>query len=77
VHGEFEAETGSSLTINVIGAMAAIGSDARLSPEAIRSVAIVSSAAGLTGAVLEEREQPIADDIWQLVERERQGQDGE
>jgi citrate synthase len=77
VHGKFEAEIGSSLTINVIGAMAAIGSDAGLSPEAIRSLAIVSSAAGLTGAVLEERDQPIADDIWQLVERERHGQGGE
>jgi len=71
LHQEMETKTGSDLTINVIGAMAAVASDAGLSPVAVRGLALVSTAAGLTGAVLEEQDRPIATDIWQLVERQR------
>jgi citrate synthase len=65
---KMEARTGTTLPINVIGANAALGSDIGLSPEAIRGIAIVSSAAGITGSVLEEKEHPEANNIWQLVE---------
>lgn len=76
VQGYFEDETGLDLPINVTGAIAATSSDMGLPPEAARGFAIVSRAAGLLAEVIEERESPMAMDIWQLVdERMTYGED--
>lgn len=68
VQSLFEKETGLDLPINVTGAIAAVSSDMGLPPEAARGFAIVSRAAGLLGEVIEEKESPMAMDIWQLVD---------
>lgn len=68
VQARFEAETGLDLPINVTGAIAAVASDMGLPPEAARGLAVVSRAAGLLGEVVEEKESPMAMDIWQLVD---------
>lgn len=64
----FEASAGRHLPINVTGAIGALSSDMDLPPEAARGFAIVSRAAGLVAEVIEERESPIAMDVWQSVD---------
>jgi len=64
----FEAATGADLPINVTGAIAAVGTDMGLSPDALRGIAVISRAAGVTGEVLEEHEHPYGGDIWNLVD---------
>lgn len=68
VQDEFEETTGKRLVINLTGAIAAVAYDMDLSPDAARGLAVVSRAAGLVAEVVEERENPMAMDIWQLVE---------
>lgn len=65
---EFEESTGLNLPVNVTGAIGAISSDMGLPPEAARGFAIVSRAAGLVAEVIEEKESPIAMDVWQYVD---------
>lgn len=68
IQDAFERETGVDLPINVTGAIAAIGSDMGLSPDALRGIAVLSRAAGVTGEILEETETPIGGDIWEFVD---------
>lgn len=68
VQDEFEAVTGKRLVINLTGAIAAVAYDMDLSPEAARGLAIVSRAAGLVAEVVEERENPMAMELWELAE---------
>lgn len=68
LQAEFEEATGLDLPINVTGAIGALSSDMGLPPEAARGFAIVSRAAGLVAEVLEEKESPIAMDVWQYVD---------
>lgn len=68
VQERFEAETGLDLPINVTGAIAATTSDMGLPPEAARGFAVVGRAAGLLAEVIEEKESPVAMDLWQLVD---------
>lgn len=71
VQSRFEEEVGRDLPINVTGAIAAVTSDMGLPPEAGRGIAIVSRAAGLTAEVIEERQSPIARDVWEYVSDHR------
>jgi citrate synthase len=64
----FEESTGRDLPINVTGAIGALTSDMGLPPEAARGFAIVSRAAGLVAEVIEEKESPVAMDVWQSVD---------
>lgn len=68
LQAEFEESTGLDLPINVTGAIGALSSDMGLPPEAARGFAIVSRAAGLVAEVIEEKESPIAMDVWQYVD---------
>lgn len=68
VQARFEDETGLDLPVNVTGAIAATASDMGLPPEAARGFAIVSRAAGLVAEVIEEKESPMAMDMWQMVD---------
>lgn len=70
VQARFEAETGRDLPVNVTGAIAALASDIGLSPPAARGLAVISRATGVTATVLEEKENPIATDIWQAVDEQ-------
>ena len=68
VQASFEEATGLDLPVNVTGAIAAVASDMGLSPEAARGLAIVSRAAGLVAAVIEEQSRPVAMDVWDYAE---------
>lgn len=70
VQAAFEEAIGRDLPINVTGAIGALASDLGLAPEAARGFAIVSRAGGLVAEVVEERESPIAMDVWQTVDDE-------
>lgn len=70
LQSEFEETTGRDLPINVTGAIGALTSDLGLEPEAARGFAIVSRAAGLIAEIIEEKDSPIAMDVWQSVDDE-------
>ena len=70
VQAGFEEATGLDLPVNVTGAIAAVASDMGLSPEAARGLAIVSRAAGLVAAVIEEQSRPVAMDVWDYAEEQ-------
>ena len=77
VQAGFEEATGLDLPVNVTGAIAAVGSDMDLSPEAARGLAIVSRAAGLVAAVIEEQSRPVAMDVWDYAEEQTEYVGGE
>lgn len=68
IRDTFEDVTDATLPINITGAIAAVGTDMGLSPDALRGVAVISRAAGVTGEVLEEKERPIGGDIWAFID---------
>jgi len=70
VQAGFEAATGLDLPVNITGAIAAVASDMGLSPEAARGLAIVSRAAGLVAAVIEEQSRAVAMDVWDYAEEQ-------
>jgi citrate synthase len=70
VQAGFEEATGLDLPVNVTGAIAAVASDMDLSPEAARGLAVVSRAAGLVAAVIEEQSRPVAMDVWDYAEEQ-------
>jgi citrate synthase len=70
VREEFERTTGSEIPINVTGAIGALTADLGLEPEAARGFAIVSRAAGLLAEIIEEKDSPIAMDIWQSIDNQ-------
>lgn len=70
VQAGFEAATGLDLPVNITGAIAAVASDMGLSPEAARGLAVVSRAAGLVAAVIEEQSRPVAMDVWDYAEEQ-------
>lgn len=71
VQAAFEDATGKWLVINVTGVIAAVAADMGLPPVAARGLAVVSQAADLVAEVVEEDQNPIARDIWDLVEGQR------
>jgi citrate synthase len=79
VQSEFETVTGKRLVINLTGAIAATSADMGLPPVAARGLAVISRAAGLVAEVIEEKNDPIARDVWNMVEEEMTyiGPDGE
>ena len=70
VQAGFEEATGLDLPVNVTGAIAAVASDMDLSPEAASGLAVVSRAAGLVAAVIEEQSRPVAMDVWDYAEEQ-------
>ena len=65
---ELDGAMGRHLTINATGAIAALLLEIELSPQVMRSIAVVSRSGGLAGHLAEERETHAARRIWQLVE---------
>jgi citrate synthase len=65
---ELDRAAGRHLTINATGAIGALLLEIEISPDAIRSMAVISRAGGLAGHLVEERQTHAARKIWQLVE---------
>ena len=63
----FEAKTGEHLPVNVVGAIAAAGSDLGCSPVVVQGIAILSRTAGLVAEVEAEAETPAAGAIRGLI----------
>jgi citrate synthase len=61
---------GRHITINATGAIAAVLGEIGFPAEVMRGVAVVSRAAGLVGHILEERREPAARHMWELIEHE-------
>jgi citrate synthase len=61
---------GRHITINATGAIAAVLSEIGFPAEVMRGAAVVSRAAGLVGHILEERREPAARYMWDLLEHE-------
>lgn len=75
VQRAFEEDTGYDLPINITGAIAAVSADLGLPPEGARGIAIISRVAGLVAEVLEEKESPIAMDVYQFVDEQMSHKD--
>ncbi len=65
---ELDHAMGRHLTINATGAIAALLLEIGLPPHVMRSIAVISRAAGLAGHIAEEQETHAARLIWQLAE---------
>ena len=67
---EIDKAAGRHLTLNVTGAIAAVLSEIGFPVEAMRGVAVVARAAGLVGHILEEKDNHLAREINDFVDRE-------
>ena len=65
---EVDRAWGRHITINATGAIAALLLGIGIPPASMRSVAVVSRAAGLAGHLAEEQEKHAAREIWRLAE---------
>jgi citrate synthase len=65
---ELDRAAGRHLTINATGAIAALLLEIDLTPDVMRSIAVISRSAGLAGHLVEEQRNPSARRIWQLAE---------
>ena len=68
VRDAFEDETDRELPINITGAIAAVSADLGLPPAAAKGIAIISRTSGLVAEVVEEQRDPMALEMWQLIE---------
>jgi citrate synthase len=67
---EIDRAAGRHLTLNVTGAMAAVLSEIGFPVAAMRGVAVVARAAGLVGHICEEKDNHLAREINDFVDRE-------
>ncbi|MEA2172008.1 MAG: citrate synthase [Solirubrobacteraceae bacterium] len=65
---EVARATGKPMPINATGAIGAICCELRLPWEIVRGVGVMARAIGLVGHLAEEREQPMATEIWHRAE---------
>lgn len=63
----FKDEYGRSLPLNAAGALGAVMADMDLDPMLGRGFALIGRAAGLVAHVIEERESPTGQELWDLV----------
>lgn len=61
--------TGAVLPINVTGAIGALASTLGVPWEVVRGLGVMARAIGLVGHLLEERERPLARNVWEDAER--------
>lgn len=67
IPGAVKSELNKTLPLNAVGAIGAIIADMRLDPVLGRGVMLIGRCAGLVAHVLEERSEPIGQDLWNLV----------
>ncbi len=67
---EIEKAAGRHLTLNVTGAMAAVLSEIGFPVNAMRGVAVVARAAGLVAHICEEKDNHLAGEMCDFVDRE-------
>lgn len=67
IPGAFQIERGRMLPMNAVGALGAIIADMKLDPLLGRGLMLVGRCAGLVAHVLEERQEPIGQQVWDLV----------
>jgi citrate synthase len=65
----FTQEMGKKLPLNAVGAIASIVAAMGLDPLVARGLALVGRSAGLLAHILEEKQQPMAREAWELVLR--------
>lgn len=63
-----EEELGKSLPVNISAAIAAVLAEAGLPARAFRGFVLTARCAGLAGHLLEEMENPAADELWKGAE---------
>lgn len=70
VQAEAQRATGKSLPINATGAIGAILCEMGFDWRIARGIGVMARAVGLVGHLLEESQQPIAQELWHLAEEE-------
>jgi citrate synthase len=65
-----EREHGRALPVNATGAIGAIASELEIPWQVSRGLAVMARAIGLVGHLQEELQEPLAADIWSMVEKE-------
>lgn len=70
---EAERVYGRALPINATGAIGAIASELEIPWQVSRGLAVMARAIGLVGHLQEELEEPLAADIWSMVDEESSG----
>lgn len=66
---ELDRAAGRHLTINATGAIAALLIEIGLTPDVMRSIAVISRCGGLAGHLAEEQKNHAARRIWELAEQ--------
>jgi citrate synthase len=58
------------LTLNATGAIGALACELGLDWRAVRGIGVMARAVGLVGHLLEESQQPMAEEVWHRIEEE-------
>ena len=65
-----EIAAAKKLTLNATGAIGALACELGLDWRAVRGIGVMARAVGLVGHLLEESQQPMAEEVWHRIEDE-------